>query len=200
MTAPARRVVLATRNPGKLREIRRILDGFPSEFVTADEAGAPEIEETSDTFSGNARLKAVGIAAATGGLALADDSGLEVPALDGEPGVRSARYSVEETDAANNRKLLAEVRRRGLDRPAARFVCVIVLAGPEGVIEEVRGEVDGEIVPGPRGSGGFGYDPIFFCPELGKTFGEATADEKASVSHRGRALRKLRARLLPEAE
>jgi XTP/dITP diphosphohydrolase len=194
-----RRVVLATRNPGKLREIRAILEGFPAEFATADEAGAPEIEETGTTFSENARLKAEGIAAATGTWAIADDSGLEVPALGGEPGVRSARYSVEGTDAANNERLLAEIERRGLDRPAARFVCVIVLATPEGVLHEVRGEVEGEIVPGPRGSGGFGYDPVFFCPELGKTFGESTPEEKAGVSHRGRALRMLRERLMAEA-
>jgi len=189
-------IVLASRNRGKLREIRRILDGFPATFVSAEDVGAPEVEETGDTFEENARKKAVQVAAETGHWAIADDSGLSVDALDGAPGVRSARYSVEGTDEANNAKLWRTVTEMGLDRPAARFVCVIVLATPDGVHTEVRGEVCGEIVPNAGGTEGFGYDPLFFSPELGKTFGEATADEKASVSHRGRALRKLREALV----
>jgi len=196
VTGRVRTIVLASRNRGKLSEIREILAGFPAEFVTAEDAGAPEVEETGLTFEENARLKAVEVARATGHWAIADDSGLEVPALDGEPGVRSSRYSVEGTDDANNAKLARVVAERGLDRPAARFVCVIVLATPEGAMTEVRGEVEGRIVPNAGGTEGFGYDPLFFCPELGKTFGEATPAEKASVSHRGRALRRLREALL----
>jgi XTP/dITP diphosphohydrolase len=164
--------------------------------VTAEEVGAPDVDETGETFEENARKKAIEIAVATGGWALADDSGLVVDALGGEPGVRSARYSVEGTDDANNAKLLQVVGERGLSRPAARFVCVIVLATPDGVHTEVRGEVEGEIVPNEGGAQGFGYDPLFYCPELGKTFGMATSEEKAGVSHRGRALRRLRDALL----
>ena len=189
-------IVLASRNRGKLREIRAILEGFPAEFVTSEEAGAPEVEETGETFEENARLKAVETARATGHWAIADDSGLAVDALDGLPGVRSARYSVEGTDEANNAKLARTVTVLGLTRPTARFVCVLVLATPDGVHTEVRGEVEGEIVPNASGTEGFGYDPLFYSPELGKTFGEANPAEKASVSHRGRALRRLREALL----
>lgn len=192
-------IVLATRNPGKLREMRAILADVAAAFFSAEEVGAPDVEETGDTFEENASLKAVAVARATGLPAIADDSGLAVDALDGAPGVRSARYSEEGTDAANNLKVLDEIRRRGLTRPAARFVCVMVLASPEGVLHTARGEVEGVIVDGPQGSGGFGYDPIFFCPELGKTFGNSTQEEKESVSHRGRALRALKASLTAES-
>jgi XTP/dITP diphosphohydrolase len=191
-----RTIVLASRNRGKLREIERILEGFPATFVTAEDVGAPEVEETGETFEENARKKAVETAAATGHWALADDSGLAVDALGGAPGVRSARYSVEGTDDANNAKLWRTVQEMALTRPSARFVCVIVLATPDGVHTEVRGEVEGVIVANAGGTEGFGYDPLFFSPELGKTFGEATAEEKSGVSHRGRALRKLREKLL----
>jgi XTP/dITP diphosphohydrolase len=192
------KIVLATRNRGKLREMREILRDVDVELTTAEEVGAPDVEETGVTFEENAALKAEAVAKASGLWAIADDSGLEVPALGNEPGVRSARYSEEGTDAANNRKLRAEIDRRGLTRPAARFVCVMVLATPEGVKYTVRGEVEGEITPEPRGENGFGYDPVFFCPELGMNFGEASSVEKESVSHRGRALRKLAELLLPE--
>jgi len=191
-----RTIVLASRNRGKLREIRAILEGFPAEFVSAEDVGAPDVVEDGETFEENARKKALETARATGRWAIADDSGLAVDALDGDPGVRSARYSVEGTDEANNEKLLRTVAGMGLDRPTARFVCVLVLATPDGVHTEVRGEVEGRIVSNAGGTEGFGYDPLFFSPELGKTFGEATPEEKASVSHRGRALRSLREALL----
>jgi len=189
-------IVLATRNPGKLREMRSIMAGAPVELVSADSLDAPDVEETGETFEENAALKATAVARATGHLAIADDSGLSVDALDGAPGVRSARYSEEGTDAANNEKLLRVLDEKGLVRAAARFVCVMALASPDELLESVRGEVEGEIVPGPQGSGGFGYDPIFHSPELGKTFGSATPEEKEGVSHRGKALRKLRSILL----
>lgn len=185
-------IVLASRNPGKLRELRALMDGYPAEFVSAPETGAPEVEETGDTFEANATKKAVEVARSTGHPAIADDSGLVVDALGGAPGVRSSRYSDAGTDAANTAKLLAELRARGVERAAARFVCVVVLATPEEVLFSARGEVEGEILPEPRGDGGFGYDPVFLCPEIGKPFGEASPGEKAAVSHRGRALRKLR--------
>ena len=183
------KIVVATRNRGKLREIRSILAGI--DLVSVTEFDVPEVEETGDTFEENAALKARAVAAATGLPAIADDSGLTVPALGGEPGVHSSRYSAEGTDAKNNDLLLVKVRERGLDRPEARFVCVAVFASPEGVLESVRGEVEGEILDRPRGENGFGYDPLFFCPELGKTFAEALPVEKESVSHRGRAFRRL---------
>jgi XTP/dITP diphosphohydrolase len=140
-------------------------------------------------------------ARATGLHALADDSGLEVSALDGQPGVRSARYSPEGTDAANNRKLRGEVARLGLDRPDARFVCAVAFASPDGeVLHVARGEAAGVLLPEPRGENGFGYDPLFYSPELGRTFAEAAPGEKAAVSHRGRALRDFRAFLEPLLE
>lgn len=185
------RYVLASRNRKKLEELRALTGDVPAEFVSAAEAGAPEVEETGDTFEANAVLKANAVARATGLPAIADDSGLVVDALGGEPGVRSSRYSAEGTDAANTAKLLAELRVRGLVRPAARFVCVIALAEPGGAVATFRGEVEGEILDEPRGTAGFGYDPVFYCPALGKAFGEATPAEKASTSHRARALAKL---------
>jgi XTP/dITP diphosphohydrolase len=200
VSEPVRKIVLATRNRGKLREMREILRDVPVELATADDLGAPHVAETGTTFEENATLKAVAVAKATGLMAIADDSGLEVPALDHAPGVHSARYSEEGTDAANNRRLCTEIAARGLTRPPARFVCVMVLATPEGVRFTVRGEVGGEITPEPHGASGFGYDPVFYCPELGKTFGEASPVEKERVSHRGRALRKLAALLQPELE
>jgi len=192
------KIVLATRNRGKLREMREILRDVSVELTTAEDVGAPDVEETGTTFEENATLKAVAVAKASGLMAIADDSGLEVLALENAPGVRSARYSDEGTDAANNSKLRAEIAERGLTRPAARFVCAMVAATPKGVLFTVRGEVEGEITAEPRGESGFGYDPVFFCPELGKTFGEASSIEKESVSHRGRALRKLAELLKPE--
>jgi XTP/dITP diphosphohydrolase len=192
------RIVLASRNQGKLREIGALLAGLPVELTLASEAGAPEVPEDGETFEANASTKASVTARATGLHALADDSGLEVSALGGEPGVRSARYSPEGRDAANNRKLLGEISRRGLDRPAARFVCAVAFASPDGELLHVaRGEAEGILLPEPRGENGFGYDPLFFSPELSKTFAEATPAEKAAVSHRGRALRDFRAFLEP---
>ncbi|MCU0725287.1 MAG: RdgB/HAM1 family non-canonical purine NTP pyrophosphatase [Planctomycetes bacterium] len=192
------RIVLASRNPGKLRELGALLAGLPVELLLASEAGAPEVPEDGATFEENAAAKARETARATGLDALADDSGLEVPALDGAPGVRSARYSPEGTDAANNLRLRGEIARLRLHRPAARFVCVVAFAAPDGeVLNLSRGEAAGYLLPEPRGRNGFGYDPLFFSPELSKTFAEATPEEKAGVSHRGRALRAFRAFLEP---
>jgi XTP/dITP diphosphohydrolase len=194
------RVVVATRNPGKLREIRSILAEVPADLVPVTEFDLPDVEETGATFEENAALKALAIARGTGHLAIADDSGLEVPDLDGEPGVRSARYSPEGTDAANNALLRRRVQEAGLERPTARFVCVAVLAAPEGVLESVRGEVEGALLDAPRGENGFGYDPLFMSPDLGKTFAEASPAEKESVSHRGRAFRELAKAVLRRLE
>ncbi|MHC4472429.1 MAG: RdgB/HAM1 family non-canonical purine NTP pyrophosphatase [Planctomycetota bacterium] len=191
-----RRIVVATRNPGKLREIREILSRVPAVLVPVSDFDVAEVEETGETFEDNAGLKALAVARATGSLAIADDSGLAVPALGGEPGVRSSRYSPEGTDERNNALLLGRVRELSLVEPEARFVCVAVLASPDGILESVRGEAVGVLLDEPRGENGFGYDPLFFSPELGKTFAQASSVEKGSVSHRGRAFRKLAESLL----
>jgi XTP/dITP diphosphohydrolase len=192
-------LLLATTNPGKLREIRDLLQGVPFEVRSLE--GMPAVdapEETGTTFEANARLKACYYAAATGLLAIADDSGLEIDAMDGRPGVLSARYpgATYEERFANIWRELAASRRP--DR-GARFVCAIALATPDAVLFETRGTVEGEILPEARGTEGFGYDPIFYSPELGKGLGEATLAEKQTVSHRGRAFTALRDYLLGPA-
>jgi XTP/dITP diphosphohydrolase len=192
-------LLLATTNPGKLREIRDLLRGVPYEVRSLE--GMADIEapeETGATFEANARLKARYYAEATGLLAVADDSGLEVDAMDGRPGVLSARYpgaTYPERFANIWREMTASGRR---DR-GARFVCAIALATPDAVLFETRGTVEGMILPEARGAEGFGYDPIFYSPELGKGLGEASLAEKQAVSHRGRAFTALRHHLLAAA-
>lgn len=155
-------------------------------------------EETGVTFEENADLKAVHAARMIGVPAIADDSGLEVDALDGRPGVRSARYAGEDaTDADNNALLIRHAREAGLDRPVARFRCVISVATPDGqVVARGRGACEGVLIEEPRGESGFGYDPHFLVPALGKTFAEVTPSEKNAMSHRARALADLRGSLL----
>jgi XTP/dITP diphosphohydrolase len=186
-------LLIATTNPGKLREIREILDGLPYEIGALDPAsGIPEPEETGATFEENARLKAEYYARATGLLAVADDSGLAIDALDGRPGVHSARYpgaNYEERFA----NLWREIRASGRRERSARFVCAVALASPDAVIFETTGTVEGEVLESPRGTHGFGYDPIFFYPPYGRTLAEVAGEAKAAVSHRGRAFRSLRA-------
>ena len=183
------RVAVASRNPGKLVELRRLLVGQPWELVDLDGAGfSGELEEPEETYDGNSAVKARIVCAATGLPALADDSGIEVPALGGWPGPASARWMGEgATDVDRLHGLLAEVERRCPGDRRARYVCVVTLARPG--MEEVsaRGETAGVLVA-PRGSGGFGYDPAFLSDDLGITFGEATAEAKDMVSHRARAL------------
>lgn len=194
------RLVLATNNAGKLRELRRLLAGLPIEVLSLEQAlGRPlVVEETGDSFAANAELKARAASLASGLPALADDSGLEVDALGGRPGVRSARYAGEQaTDQENNRRLLQELE--GVAEPArtARFRCVIALALPDGRVQSVAGSCEGLILDEPRGSGGFGYDPLFSVPELaGASFAELSPLDKDRVSHRGRALRQLHRLLL----
>ena len=198
MTGPApSRLLVATTNRGKLAEIRDILGGTPTTLATLDEhPGIGEPEETGATFAANARLKALYYAEATGELTVAEDSGLEIDALDGEPGVRSARFNGESyaDKFAAIRRMLAE---RGADGSAARFVCALALARPSSpdVLWEAAGVVEGRLQMPPRGEGGFGYDPIFHYPPYGRTLAEVTPEEKAAVSHRGRAFRQLRRRL-----
>ena len=194
-----RPLVFATRNRGKLVELRELLPGI--DVRSLDDVHVPEVIEDKDTFAGNAAKKAREVSAATGLPALADDSGLEVDALDGAPGVWSARYAGEHhDDAANNAKLLAALAGVPADKRTARFHSVLALAdvtGPLGA-ETITadGTCEGVILDAPRGTGGFGYDPLFYSPELGMTFAEAGVGPKSDLSHRARAMQAIKQRLL----
>lgn len=186
-------VVLATRNAGKIAELSKLLEGFHLEVRGLDtfpEIG--EAPETGDTFRANALEKARFVAGLTGLAAVADDSGLEVDALGGAPGVYSARYAGEKAgDAANNAKLMAALSGIPPGRRRARFRCVMAAAAPNGETLLAEGAWEGEIAVELTGEGGFGYDPLFFDPALGRTAAQLTREEKNAVSHRGKALRAL---------
>ena len=186
------RLLVATTNQNKVREIRQILDGLPVEVATLDEwPGLEAPEETGCTFEENARAKALYYAAATGELTVAEDSGLAIDALDGMPGVESARFGGANTSYPDKFALIYEaLRAKGSLESSARFVCALVLAKGDRVLFETRGIVEGRIAREPQGDGGFGYDPIFFYPPYGLTLAEA-GDLKAAVSHRGKAFRAL---------
>jgi len=190
------KLLLATTNPGKVREILGILSGAPVEIVTLDSlAPIEEPEETGRTFIENARLKAIHYSHAAGLPSVADDSGLEIDALDGAPGVHSARW--HGTDyAVKFRRIYELLRERGAAGSPARFVCAVALAVDGRIEFEAEGTVEGEIAPEPRGSHGFGYDPIFRYPPLGRTLGEVDDRLKATLSHRGAAFRALRQHLI----
>lgn len=195
------RIVVASANPKKAAELAAMLTGLAVDVVPRPPE-VPDVVEDADTFEGNARLKAVALAAATGEVALADDSGLEVDALGGAPGVRSARYAGEHaSDAQNVELLLAELSRLGAHdgaERAARFRCVLVLRAPDGTELVADGAVEGHICATQRGDGGFGYDPVFVPDDGdGRTFAEMSNDDKQAISHRGRALRALLAQLTP---
>ena len=190
------KLLVATSNPGKVHEIRGLLSGAPVELVTLDSLPAiDEPEETGATFAENARIKALYYNEATGLASVADDSGLEIAALDGAPGIHSARWHGTSYEAKFQRiyELLAE---RGTPRSGARFVCAVAMAIDGRIDYEVQGTVDGEIAPEPRGENGFGYDPIFLYPPLGRTLGEVPDEVKATLSHRGAAFRALRRYLM----
>ena len=194
-------LVIATTNQGKLKEIREILKGLDVKVKSlADFPGCPDVIEDGETFRENALKKARAVAAYTGRLTVADDSGLCVDALDGAPGVYSARFSGKGADdLKNNRKLLRLMKAVPDPERGARFVCVLALAGPDGsgIRERVlRGEVRGRITREMRGPRGFGYDPLFYYTKAKMTFAEMGPDEKNMVSHRARALKKLRETLL----
>jgi XTP/dITP diphosphohydrolase len=196
--APPRRLVIASANEGKLREFRALLEGLPFEVVGQSALGVDPAEETGTSFEANALLKARHAAGATGAAAIADDSGLEVDALGGAPGIYSARYAGESADdAANNAKLLAALGGRALGERRARYRCALAFVeGPHDAAPlEAQGVWDGYILDAPRGSGGFGYDPYFWLPELGHTAAELEPEEKNRLSHRGRAMRSLRGQL-----
>ena len=184
----AEKFVLATHNPGKLAEMKAILSSLGVEVVSPAEAGVEvDVEETGTTFAENAMLKARAICAAAGLPAIADDSGLCVDALNGGPGVYSARYGGEGLDDAGRRRLLLQ-NLRGQTTRAAHFICAVACAFPNGDTLEAEGRCDGAIAFAPLGEGGFGYDPVFLIPEKGKTFGQIGPEEKSKISHRGKAL------------
>lgn len=184
-------LVVATGNRGKLREIRRLLAETGIEVLGLDAfPELPEVEEDGETFEANARKKAETVARHTGRLTLADDSGLAVAALDGQPGVRSARYAGERAgDDDNNRKLLAALEGVPAECRQAAFHCAMALCRPGGECRVFHGEVAGVILTAPRGEGGFGYDPLFLVREYGKTMAELPMEVKNRISHRGQALR-----------
>ena len=180
--------VLATHNPGKLKEMGAILAQFGVEVVSPRDLGLTvDVEETGTTFAENAMLKAKAICAAAKLPAIADDSGLCVDALNGGAGVYSARYGGEGLDDKGRYMLLLNSL-RGQSTRTAHFTCAIACAFPNGDTLTAEGRCDGTIAYAPMGEGGFGYDPVFFVPELKKTFGQLTAEEKSAISHRGRAL------------
>lgn len=195
----ARDILIATTNPGKLREIRALLDGAPVRVLTLDDfPPIDEPEETGRTFAENAVLKARAYARATGAATVAEDSGLEIDALGGEPGIHSARYP-----GATYPDKFAHLYARlaGMPKPwTARFVCALAMVDPAGaILFETRATVEGEVAGTPRGTFGFGYDPMFFYPPYGKTLGEVDGSEKLAVAHRGKAFRAFRAWLEREA-
>jgi XTP/dITP diphosphohydrolase len=189
------RLLIATTNRGKLREIRAILSGVAIEIVgLADLPPVPEPEEDGRTFEENARAKALYYAATTGEMAVAEDSGLEIDALDGAPGVHSARYGLPEARSYPDKFALIyrALEERGRTSRGARFVCALALVERARILFETRGTIEGVVAREPRGRGGFGYDPILFYPPLGRTLAELPADEKDAISHRGQAFRSLR--------
>ena len=187
------RIVLATRNLGKVRELQAMLAGHGIEVVGLDQfPQIGDIEETGETFEENARLKARAVSQATGLMALADDSGLSVDALNGEPGVRSARYSGEgATDASNNKKLLAAMKDVSADKRGCMFISAVVAHAPDGHELVFQGVWSGRVATEPKGEGGFGYDPLFYDSELKLTAAQMSPEQKNERSHRGRAMREL---------
>jgi len=194
------RLLIATHNRGKVREYRQLLEGLPHELVSLGDVGIDDdVSETGETYAKNALLKARAYAQQSGLLTLADDSGLEVDALDGAPGVRSARYAGDQADDADRVRYLL-TRLQGVPAPqrTARFRCVIALVWPNGCEELVEGVCEGRITEEPRGECGFGYDPVFLVAGDSRTMAELSSEEKNRISHRARAAAKARA-LLPSS-
>ncbi len=193
-----KKILLATYNDGKVREYKSLLRDIPFEIVTPSELGITmEVDETGASFEENARLKATALAGESGLLTLADDSGLEVDALGGEPGTLSARYAGEgASDSDRINYLLDKLKDVPEKERTARFRCVIAIVAPDGRVEVCSGECRGFITTEPRGYNGFGYDPIFYLPEFGKTMAELKPEEKNRISHRARAAEKARGLLM----
>ena len=185
------KLVLASKNQHKLIELRTILGQLGLEVVLESDVGVDvDVEETGTTFEENSLLKARAVMEASGMAAIADDSGLEVDALNGEPGVYSARFGGLDTDAARTALLLQRLQNVPDEQRTARFVSVVTCVLPDGRVVAARGTCEGVINHAPVGENGFGYDPVFYVPQLGKTFSQATSEEKNAISHRGDALRK----------
>jgi len=194
---PGTRIVLASHNPGKVREILELLGPLGFDVKGAGELGLPEPDETGSTFAENAAIKARAAADATGELALSDDSGLAVAALDGAPGIYAARWAGPNKDFASAmERVRKELEARNAKDHTAKFVCALALAEPGGAIHVFEGEVHGTLVFPPRGTKGFGYDPIFIADGMSETFGEIDPALKHSISHRARAFEKLKTFLL----
>lgn len=192
------KAILASGNAHKLEEIQAMLDDFEYELCSLKDVGLSDLEiiEDGDTFEANAYIKAKAVQDAVGGITIADDSGLEVDALNGAPGVHSARYAGEHgDDEANNKKLVEALKAVPKNERTARFVSVIVMLFEDGTALTARGTVEGIMLDKPLGENGFGYDPLFYYPPLGKTTAELTMAEKNEISHRGNALKKLKALL-----
>ncbi|MDR5683777.1 MAG: XTP/dITP diphosphatase [Armatimonadota bacterium] len=187
-------LVIATRNPGKLRELQRILDDLPFELRTLrDYPDLPVLPEEGAMYAENAVSKAVTVARWTGEIALADDSGIEVDYLEGRPGVHSARFLGDDaTDEDRNREVLRRLEGVPPESRTARYRAVVAVAFPDGSVRTFEGVCEGMIARTPRGEGGFGYDPIFYVPELDRTVAELSPEEKDRISHRGQALRAAR--------
>ncbi|MCI7041982.1 MAG: XTP/dITP diphosphatase [Lachnospiraceae bacterium] len=198
-----RKIIFATGNQGKMREVRKILanlkiEGEETEILSMKEAGIDiEITEDGASFEENAVIKAKAVSEVVpGAIVLADDSGLQIDYLNGEPGIYSARYLGEDTSYhVKNANLLARLEGVAEEKRTARFVCAIAAAMPDGRVDTATGIIEGRIGYEEKGEGGFGYDPIFYVPEFGKTTAELSEDEKNAVSHRGKALRAIRERL-----
>ncbi len=186
------RLLLATNNPEKVHELAKLLKDVPYQIVTPSDLGLTlNVRETGATLEANAELKARAFAKASGLLSIADDTGLEVDALNGEPGAKTARYAGEnKTDAQRNQHLLLKLKGVPLKKRTARFRSVIAIASPEGSLKLCEGQVEGLIAMEPKGDKGWGHDPIFYLPGLGKTMGEIPRSTKGKYSHRGRAARK----------
>lgn len=186
------RLLLATNNPEKARELAKLLKDVPYEIVTPSDLGLKiDVRETGATLEENAALKAKAFAKASGLLSVADDSGLEVDALNGEPGVRTARYAGEnKTDVQRNQHLLSKLKGVPFKKRTARFRSVVAIASPDGAVKFCEGRVEGLITLDPRGDKGWGHDPIFYLPGIGKTMGEISRSVKGKYSHRGRAARR----------
>lgn len=193
-----KKIIFATGNEGKMKEIREILGDLDAEVLSLKEAGIEaEIEENGKTFEENAVIKAKAICEMTGEIVLADDSGLEIDYLNKEPGVYSARYMGENTSYhIKNGNLINRLKGVPDEKRTARFVCVIAAAFPDGVIKTARGTMEGRIGYEEKGENGFGYDPIFFLPEFGCTSAELSMEEKNKISHRGKALQAIKAELV----
>ena len=193
-----KKIVLASSNKGKLREVREILEGSALSVIPLSETGfTDEIEETGETFAENAYIKAAAVARALRLPVLGDDSGLEIDALGKEPGVRSARFMGRETPySVKNAALLEKLEGVPDEQRTARFVCAMALVYPDGTSLQVQETMEGRIAHESRGENGFGYDPIFFLPQYGQTSAEISPEEKNAISHRGKALRKMAALIL----